>query len=289
MADVIDPSQSDDVDMIDSYCEYLRRASRTPVTIARRREVLTQLDRDLRRVHPLHGIGETNQDELEAWLFNEEWAANTRATYFSALRSAYRFWADPRDPWVDEDPTANMSPVPGVAGVARPVSEEQLAEILTRAQEPYRRWILIAAYQGLRCCELAGLDREHITVDILTVVRGKGGKPRVHDTDPSVWEAVKDLPPGPICRDRFGRGETTAQEICRRASHHLQHDLGYEGVTMHRFRHRLGVMIQRLYKDVRVTQEVLGHQTLAATMIYTRSTPEQQRAARAMLPRPPAG
>jgi site-specific recombinase XerC len=55
---------------------------------------------------------------------------------------------------------------------------------------------------------------------------------------------------------------------------------------MHRFRHWLGVTVQERYGNVRVTQEVLGHESLSSTQIYTRATHKQQREARSMLPRP---
>lgn len=284
-------SDDPDVDLIDAYLEHLRRAGRSAVTIRRRREVLTQLHRQL----PL-GLGYTCRDELAAWLADgkqrlkdgteKPWSQNTRATYCAAIRSAYAFWADPADPWLDGNPTEGIDQVPFLKGVARPVEDAELWAILDRARQPYRLWALIAAYQGLRCIELSGLDREHVTETTLHVVRGKGGKPRVHDTDPYVWAAVRDLPPGPVCRDIWGRARASAAYITQRASHHFQVELGLEKITMHRFRHWLGVHIQATYRDIRVTQEALGHESLSSTQIYTRATLDQQRAARAMLPRP---
>lgn len=277
--------------MIDGYLEFLRLQSFSQVSIRRRREVLTQLNRQLSR-----GLGRACRDELERWLHDRTkrlpdgtevpLAQNTKATYLAAMKSAYAFWANPDDPWVDGNPTLGMSAVAFVKGIARPVEDEQLWAILDRAREPFRTWALIGAYQGLRCCELSGLDREHVTEEKLVVVRGKGGKPRVHDTDPLVWEAVRDRPAGPLCRDIWLRGRASAAYISQRASMYFQGELGLDGVTMHRFRHWLGVHVQEAYRDVRVTQEVLGHESLSSTQIYTRATLDQQRAARAMLPRP---
>jgi integrase/recombinase XerC len=269
------------MDMIGAYLQHLERTSASDVTLKRRREVITQLNHQLK-----FGVGRTCQSELEAWLHNPAWSQNTKATYFSALRSAYAFWANPKDPWISEDPTLDMEAVTFLKGIARPVEDAELWAILDRAAQPYRLWALIAAYMGLRCIEISGLDRDHITEGKLIVVRGKGGKPRVHDTDPLVWEAVKDLPGGPVARDVWGRDRASAPYISRMASHHFQVTLGLTGVTMHRFRHWLGVTVQAAYKDVRVTQELLGHESLSSTQIYTRATLDQQRAARSMLPRP---
>lgn len=272
------------MDLIDGYLEHLQHANRSAVTVRRRREVLTQLHREL----PL-GLGYTSRTELEQWLYaarEPDWSQNTRATYCSAIRSAYAFWADPADPWLDGNPAEGMTQVPFLKGVARPVEDDELWTILDSARQPFRLWALIAAYQGLRCIELSGLDREHVTETTLRVVRGKGGRPRVHDTDPLVWQAIRDLPNGPVCRDVWGRERASNAYITQRASHHFQVELGLKGVTMHRFRHWLGVHVQEAYRDVRVTQEVLGHEALSSTQIYTRATLNQQRAARATLPRP---
>lgn len=288
-----EPRSDDHMDMIEAYIEHVRRTSRSgsDATVQRRREVITLLNRELPR-----GVGDTSQEELEDWLHDslnhftgKPLSQNTKSTYWNAIRGAYKFWADPKDPWIDVDPTADMDPIHGLRGSARDITDEQLWDLLARAREPYRLWALIAAYQGLRCIEISGLHRDHVTADRLIVVRGKGGKARVHDTDPLVWEAVEQLPPGPVARDIWGRDRASAYYISRMASAHFQAELGLEGVTMHRLRHWLGVRTQALYRDVRVTQEVLGHETLSATQIYTRATVDQQRAARAMLPRPHAG
>lgn len=275
-------SNDDDVDMIDAYLDRLNDERRSPDTIKLRRKILTKLHGDLP-----HGIAYACRDELEAWLRGCE-SPNTQATYWVAMHAAYQFWADPRDPWLVEDPTVGMTPYRFPKGRARPGSEQKLEIILTRGADPYRLWAIIAAYQGLRCLEIAGLDREHVTEERLIVVRGKGGRARVHDTDPLVWEAVRDLPPGPVARTPDGSRRATAAEVSKRANHHFQVTLGLEGLTMHMWRHRLGVQMQKLYKNIRVTQEALGHETLTSTQIYTDADLDELRAARAMLPRPHA-
>jgi integrase len=123
-----------------------------------------------------------------------------------------------------------------------------------------------------------------VTAETLIVVRGKGGRPRVHDTHPDVWAAVKDLPRGSLaCRPDGQRAD--AFYVSATAALHFRRKLHMPGVSMHRLRHWLGVTTQRTYKDIRVTQQMLGHLSLQSTQVYTDATPEQQRAARAMLPR----
>lgn len=273
-------TNADDADMIAAYLESLRRLNRTTDTIALRRKVVTSLNRDLP-----YGVGETTTDELAAWLYRDTWEQNTRASYLASIRDFYRWATSPRDPWLSYDPALDLDQVATVKGVARPCTDQELRHILTQAHEPYRTWSYLAAYQGLRCCEISGLDREHVSPTILHVVRGKGGRPRVHDTDPQVWQLIQPLPPGPVARlVRTGK-RAGANYISFRTAQHYTKALGLNGVTLHRLRHWLGVTTQRLYRDIRVTQEVLGHESLSSTQIYTMASMAQQQEARSMLPR----
>ena len=274
-------SNDDDMDMIDGYLEHLASKGRSPDTVDLRRKILVKLNRDL----PL-GVARACGAELDAWI-DAQRSANTRATYWVAIRSAYGYWTDPADPWLDANPTDAMSARTFPQGQARPGKEEQLLVVLEHGADPYRLWAALAAYQGLRCCEIAGLDREHITRDTLMVMRGKGGDPRVCDTDPLVWDLVRDMPRGPIARNPAGTRRATKGEVSKRANYHFR-QLGLEGLTMHMWRHRMGVQMQRTYRNIRVTQKALGHKWLTSTQIYTDASMDEMREARAMLPRPHA-
>jgi len=251
----------------------------SPDTIKLRRKILTKANRELP-----HGLAYANGAELDAWVERQR-NPNTRATYYVALVRGYAFWCRPSDPWLASNPADAMARRTFLPGEPRPASEEHLRTILERGEDPYRLWIVLAAYEGLRACEIAGLDREHVTAETLIVVRGKGGSPRSHDTDPLVWSLVQPLPPGPLAR-KPGGGRATAGEVSKRANYHLREVLGIEGVTLHMWRHRLGVQMQRLYRNIRVTQKALGHKSLTSTQRYTDASLDELREARAMLPRP---
>jgi len=264
--------------IIESYLEWLRRRQCTEKTIQGRRETLYRLNRDME-----FGIGQVTREELAAWLYRPTWSQNTKATRYAALKSFYGWAADPADPWISADPTEGMPRVSTADSVPRACTDEQVREILAKVPEPFRTWAILGAYQGLRCIEVSRLDREHVTREQLIVVRGKGNKPRVHDTDEMVWAAVKDLPPGPVAR-RPDNGE-------RASAHYVSAEASYQfkraGVdtSMHCLRHWLGTTVQREYRDIRVTQRLLGHARLTSTQIYTSASDEQQRAARSTLPR----
>lgn len=268
---------SDD-DMIEAYIEHLRRLNRSPVTIEKRRALLGRVNNEL-----TYGVAETTTEELADWLHREQWSRATRATYYTALRSFYTWATRPRDQWITFDPTIDLEEATHPKGLPRPITDDELAFILKRLREPYKTWSKLAAYQGLRAVEISRLDREHVTQEKLLVVRGKGGKRRIHDTDPYVWEAIRPLPPGPVARKRNGE-RANAGYVSRQAIYHYRL-IGMQGVSLHRLRHWLGTTTQRIYRDIRVTQAMLGHESLSSTQVYTDATVEQQREARSILPR----
>lgn len=273
------PAQAAEMELIEAYLEHLRRAGRTDATIEGRGEILFRLNRQLP-----YGAGQASAEELAAWLYRDELSENSKATYYRALRSFYGWASNPKDPWLSHDPTVDLEPCHGTKGVARPVTDEQLRRILTEAAEPFRTWAVLAAYQGLRCVEISRLDREHVTERQLIVVKGKGGRPRVHDTDEAVWAAVKNLPAGPVALDDAGE-RATPFYVSMNFALYCRRRLGMPGVALHRLRHWLGVNAQRRFKNIRVTQAMLGHASLSSTQIYTDASDEEQRAARATLPR----
>lgn len=274
-------SHDDDMSLFGAYLEWLRQCGRSQATIDDRRGTLTRAHNALE-----FGLNAATTDEIAAWLYRPEWSDGTKETYYGALVSYFRWATAGPDPYLDYDPTAGLPARPKAPkGIARPVTDEQLKRILTEARDPYRLWTLLAAYQGLRCIEIAGLDREHITEQTLIVVRGKGGKPRVGMTHPDVWAAVKDLPPGPLAR-RVDNGERADRRyVSLRTYVYFERRLGMHRVGLHMMRHWLGCTVQRRYRNSRVTQQILGHESLQSTQIYTQATSEEQRDAMATLPR----
>jgi site-specific recombinase XerD len=274
----IRPADARDMEMIDEYIAHLRRSSDSERTPTDRRNILYRLNRELP-----YGVGEVTTDELRAWLYRDGWSKNTRATYYRCITSFYRWAADPEDPWLTANPAARLEPALWPSSVPRACTDGQLKTILGQARTPIRIWAVIAAYQGLRCCEIAGLDRQHITERELFVVRGKGGAARTHDTDPLVWATVKDLPPGPVACTLAG-DRASGHYVSATAAEHFRRDLKVP-VTMHQLRHWLGRTLQREHRDIRVTQRALGHKHLSSTQVYTDADDEQMRAARSTLPR----
>lgn len=259
------------LDLIEGYLAHLRSESRAQRTIEDRRRILTVMDQDL----PV-GLAEANTDELRAWLWRDGLAMSSRETYYGAFNSFFN-WAF-TEGILDWDPAALIKRPKPPQRLPNPVTDDQLADALAQSCEPILTWVKLAAYAGLRCIDIEHLHRERITERAIHIVQSKGGKARIVPTHPIIWESVEHLPPGPIT-------DLDARQISMRAWVYFHRTLGMRGVRMHRFRHWFGTMIQRLYKDILVTQQLLGHANPATTAGYVLVAAEQTTAAVGLLPR----
>lgn len=258
------------IDLISDYLAYLRSESCSDRTIGDRKRILTVMHRDL----PC-GLYQACTEELKTWLWRDGISMSTRETYYGAFNSFFS-WAL-AEGIIDYDPAAAIKRPKPPQRLPNPVTDQQLAEALDRAGEPVLVWTKLAAYAGLRCMDIEHMTRERINEHTITVVESKGGKARVIGTHPVVWEAVRDLPPGPIT-------DLDARQISMRAWTYFHRNLRMPGVRMHRFRHWFGTMIQRLYRDITVTQKLMGHASPATTAGYVLVAAEQTSAAVSLLP-----
>lgn len=258
------------LDLIERYLAYLREESCSPNTIDDRRRTLTVLDRELP-----YGLEAANAEELKGWIWRDGLSPASRQTYHAAIHSFY-VWASEAG-HLSFDPSASISRPKVPMRLPRPVSDEVLMLVLANAREPYLTWVKLAAWAGMRCMDIANQLREDITEETIVIRKSKGAKSRVVPTHPMIWEAVCDLPSGPLT-------EHDAEYISTRTVNYFISSMGLKGVSLHRFRHWFGTEIQKRYKDLRVTQELLGHASPATTAGYALVAATQTRAAVGLLP-----
>lgn len=275
MSIISDDIRARQASLIDAWLLDLRIRSRAKTTIETYEWAVRYAHRQLS-----YGIAGSTTDELKAWLWRTDLAPSSRRTYRAALVSFCTWAAD--GGYIDYNAAALLPTVTVPAGQARPTPQAALTDILARAGEPYRLWILIAASMGLRSVEIARLDREHITAE-QTWVQGKGGKNLYIPTHPAVWDAVQDLPPGPIAR-RIDGGRADRRDVYGRANKRMRR-LGYAGVTMHRMRHWHG---QHIYEaaDPFVAKAALRHSSLSMTQRYVGVDDDKVAAAQRAVPLP---
>lgn len=262
--------------LIAEYLIHLENLDRGENTREHYEDVLTRMDRQLPA-----GLTSACTEELQAWI-NEGGRKPVTRQHYRAIAHGFFEWAtDPRDQRLDFNPVALVPQVRVHRRRPRPITNDELKSIIGRAAAPFRLWYLIGAYAGLRCIELATLERSHITEREIWIC-GKGEEERIVDTHPLVWAAVRDLK-GHIVRRLDGQ-PATRQYVSARGNHHLQYVLGVDH-TMHHLRRWFGTAAyESSGKDIRVTQELLGHKQVNTTQIYVDIAAGGKAAAVAALP-----
>lgn len=273
-------------DLIEAHLRHIEAGGLAPEsTVDDRRKILRRLDRDL----PC-GLEAANAAELEAWFvagrtrLGRPWSRKTKATYHEHIAAFYR-WAcqAPRGqkPKLDWNPFEDIPRPRTPRGVPRPALDGQVADVLARAERPWRTAVLLAAYAGMRVGEIAAATREQLAMDLL-IITGKGGRTRVVPRHPAIAEEVARLEPGRLFRRPRG-GDADGDWLSGRVSDHLT-ELGYPLLTAHMFRHWFATTTLAACGNLRVVQELLGHSDPATTAVYTQVTDEQRRLAVGALP-----
>ncbi len=175
-----------------------------------------------------------------------------------------------------------------------------LLESVDKASPNYQRdYCILTLFLncGLRLAELCGLNLSDIRSDGTMRVVGKGNKERTVYLNDACVQAIADyLKVRPqdglkgadrnaLFISRLGKrlGRRGVQEMVSRQLAKI--GLDAEGYSVHKLRHTAAtLMYQHGEVDVRVLKEILGHESLSTTQIYTHVSNEQARAAAAANP-----
>jgi integrase len=267
-------------ELIEHHVKWCRAAGMSPRTIRDRRRVLQQADREL----PF-GLEQVDPRELEQWLGNEQWVNQTRRTYHSHLSGLYA-WAS-----AGMDPLLNFNPMDGIPRPRRPrytsrhVPYEVLNEVIQRAVDPYCTFVLLAAAGGLRCCEIAGLNRSDITKEKIIIREAKGGDEEEVFCHPAIWDRTRGLPEG-LVAELVG-GVADAKKISDNTASYLKHNLKIP-ITLHQFRHTFATQLRNSGHDLFAVQRLMRHKSIQSTQIYVHVGNEELHSAVTKLPIPTA-
>ena len=158
-----------------------------------------------------------------------------------------------------KDPNAVRVP----AGVARPVPDDVLHEALARADERDRTMILLGAYAGLRCMEIARVHSRDWDGSGLYVT-GKGGKTRYVPIVRMDLRRALSVCDGYLFPGQDG-GHLSAGYVSKRLARALP-----AGWTGHTLRHRCGTAMYAGTRDLLAVGAVLGHARPETTRRYVR-------------------
>lgn len=276
-------------DSIDAYLRHITaRGFARDTTVKYCGITLRQLDREL----PM-GIERATVEELEDWLANPDFTVQSQSTYFTRITGYFRWITGPSAParlQLDYDPSAGLRRPKVPAGVPHPVTNAELVHALAELKDPWRTFVLLAAYEGMRAGEVANAERRDVT-EQRTRILGKGRKVRVLKTHFAVWESVEPFPAGRLARRITTGEEADPGYVSSRMILQFKR-IGLPDVTLHRFRHWYGTMMLRPEKyggagaSLRTVQENMGHASPETTARYTLVCDEERDAAIDALPIP---
>lgn len=275
-------------DSVQEYLTWMSLKGFSDDTIVGRRRFFARLERQLGI--PLE---QATTEILTDWRSNLTVSDRAVIRYVSHLR-CYFSWAMEYELRAS-NPAARI-PVPRSGRLLpRPVSSAELAAAIAAAAYPVRLWLALAAWAGLRAKEIALLRRECILetapepVLLIAADATKGRSERTVPLCPFLSReiAAAPLPPwGWAFRRLDGR---PGPNHPNRVSQMVGDFLRAEGITasLHQFRHWFGTETYRRSHDLRLVQELLGHQSPITTSGYAMYSRAAAAAVVAGLPEPP--
>ena len=257
---VLEPGMTET--LLRGWTSWLKSAGRPGTTIGLRTYHVSRAARELQI--PMLEVTTTN---LTDWLGAQLWAPNTRRSYRASLVQFYR-WCQASG--FRPDNPAELLPLISVPrGLPRPAPDEIWRAALEAADTRARMAMLLAGQCGLRRGEISRLhtnDLEHDLLGYSLRVTGKGGHVRLvplPDEDRALEFLLRRADAGWLFPST-GSGHLTAEHVGRMVSRALP-----DGWTCHTLRHRFATTVYRHTRDIRVTQELLGHARPETTAIYT--------------------
>lgn len=131
---------------------------------------------------------------------------------------------------------------------------------------------------GMRLSELVGINIHHIKFDenILTVI-GKGNKERTVYLNNACISAVKEylkIRPSAEGADKDAlflsdRKKRISRRMVQTSIGEYLESAGLNGYSVHKLRHTAATLMYQNGVDVRALQEILGHENIGTTEIYT--------------------
>ncbi len=221
---------------------------------------------------------------------NEAAARNRK---LSALRSLYKYLSK-TEKKIDKDPTEYLEGTKKPKRLPKYLDIDESKQLLesVNGANYVRDFAIITLFLnlGLRVSELVGINLKDISRNFETLrVIGKGNKERIiylNDACEAAIKAYLDIRPKNvkheaenalfISRNRNRISKQTVQWLIYK---HLEAaGLDRPGMSVHKLRHTAAtLMYQHGHTDVRILKDILGHEQLSTTEIYTHISSDQMK------------
>ncbi len=234
-----------------------------------------------------------NEDIISYLMFTRTSRENnptTRMRKISSLRSLYNYLCNKRH-YFEENPTIYIDRPKTAKTLPKYMTYEESLKLLETIKKDVesptnaRDFAIVALFlnTGMRLSELTGLNLQSFASDLTSLrVIGKGNKERIIYLNDFAKSAVKEylevrLDPRYIkTSDKAFFLSSREQRISAKTVQWMVHKyldiagLGNKGLSVHKLRHTAAtLMYQSGMVDIRVLKEVLGHEQLNTTQIYT--------------------
>jgi site-specific recombinase XerD len=227
--------------------------------------------------------------DYKAYLRLRRLSAATVNRHLSALRGFFRY-AVARG-WITADPTATVRApkiTPGAPKSLSPQERSRLLAVMETAPPRDQALVAVMLHGGLRAGEVRDLRLPDIVLGAgggeVRVRSGKGDKDRAVPANSALRAALRDyLAVRPLSADdhvflgqrRTGLEDRMMRVLVRRYGERA----GIADLTPHQLRHTFARTLLSSGVDIVAVAQLLGHQNVATTMVYTRASADDLRAA----------
>lgn len=217
--------------------------------------------------------------------------AASRSRKVSSLRGFFKYITKKKH-YLKVNPVEELETPKNKKSLPKYLTLEQSIELLNavEGENKERDYAILTLFLncGLRVSEMAGLNYTDIRSDNTIRVLGKGNKERIVYLNDACISAVNDymrVRPVDGVKDKKAlfisrnRNRMSVKTIQAMVYKYLEKiGLSAQGYSCHKLRHTAAtLMYQHGGVDVRVLKEVLGHENLGTTEIYTHLSSEQMK------------
>ena len=215
-------------------------------------------------------------------------AAGARARKLSALKSFYKYLTV-HEHAINVNPALTIDTPKVKKALPKHLSVEESRDLLTTVEENpesqfrERDFAILTLFLncGMRLSELAGIDLPDLDTKLRSLrVTGKGAKERIIYLNDACRDALSHYLPIRMATPTKGDRALFLSRLHKRISvktiqwmvkkYIEEAGLGNRGYSVHKLRHTAATLLYQTGQvDIRVLKEILGHEQLNTTQIYT--------------------
>lgn len=264
---------------LDEWRQWQQAQGLSARTITERAATMRHLEHeagvDLLRIEPGHIIEYCSRPSL---------APASRASYHATIRAFYD-WAL-RTGRVSADPSEQTPRPKRPKSQPRPVQTQHVSALLrTVNRRRTRMMVILAAYAGLRVHEIAKFRGEDLDrIGGTLTVTGKGGKTALIPAHELILEEAQNWPVRGYWFPAYNGAPHVSPRAVSASIRRAMDRAGFSGQP-HQLRHYYATELLEHGVDVRVVRDLMRHESIATTEIYTQVSLRRMIEGLAQLPR----